>query len=361
MEVWLSPKLHRVYVLLVVLLPALAYWRGLSHGFVADDFSRLENAMVGPTGWLQFLAYSFRPFQILIHVLQYKLFGLKPLPLHLVNLIVHIACSVLVFHLTWMLTSSSPKALIAGLVFGLFPRHHTSVLWMISNICPFMALFYLLACLAFWRFLRTRHWTWYLLTAVSLVLALANYEQAATLPVVLFLAEVMLCSKMASVASLVKRLFQPSRYLKYIPLVIVVVGWRLLGVAVARMIAQVPDLDLIPHDYGYQGIGFHTVSSFVTYMVYQLYPQIPLRLLDVNTGTALLALASLGLLGLLFWKGSSLERFLWLALGIQFVPMVLFQPFGNDDRHFYLPSVGYAIILSILLFRLREFLRPPQC
>jgi len=346
----INRRLQLQYVLPIALISILVYSPGLSNGLVADQFILFEHAMTGMESWLRFLAFSFRPFELLVYVVLHRFFGIEPVPMHLVSLAAHSVSSILVFHLARLLAGDRTKAFVAGVVFALFPRHHTAVLWSLKY--PFMTLFYLLAFLAFWQFLRRRHWAWYLLSLASFLLALSNVEMAATLPILLFLGELLLGPEQRSRGWLRRRLCHSRCYVKYVPFVIVSLAWRALAPMMASAVGRRLDTELIPSDLGHLQVGVQTVSDFVGYVVYQIYPQITLRSLDINLATAVLAIGSLGLIAVLFWKGSNLERFLWLWVCIQFIPIVLFAPWGNDDKHFYLSSVGFAMILSLLLFRL---------
>ena len=106
--------------------------------------------------------------------------------------------------------------------------------------------------------------------------------------------------------------------------------------------------------YHFMGIGLNQIKDLVTYLVYLVLPQVPLRSLDMGVGTVILSLAVVGGLLSLFVFGGAVERFCLLWMGGALLPFVFFVPFGNADRYFYLPAVGLSLLaaqLSVRLYR----------
>jgi hypothetical protein len=95
-------------------------------------------------------------------------------------------------------------------------------------------------------------------------------------------------------------------------------------------------------------LGTSQAKDFIAYLTYLVYPQIPLRSLDVSLMTGVLS--GLALLFLLFLsvKGQAVVRFAILWIGLTLLPFVLFVPFGNADRYFYVPAIGLSLLGGLL-------------
>jgi len=143
--------------LLVVKNPLLQTWSGLGEiwgfGRTADYFP-LTNTFF----WVQ-----------------WHLFGNQPLGYHIVNIVLQIADSLLV----WLVLSRLriPGAWLAALLFAIHPVHVSSVVW-ISELKNVLSMFWaLLSVLLFFAYVDTRptgSLTAYFLSIVSFLLALLS-------------------------------------------------------------------------------------------------------------------------------------------------------------------------------------------
>jgi len=201
--------------------------------FVSDDFERIAEASHGSlsyfgTAWDGTTgrpAY-YRPLIVQTYALDYALWGLNPLPYHLVNLLLHWGVSLLVALLTVELLVAAGadrgKAFwagaAAGLAFAAAVRHTETVSWISGRADVAAALFALAALTVYVRFRpvenRARHLVW--LAAPFYALALLCKESALTVPLVVITLEIVLYR------TLWKR-ERPGRYLGY-GLVLTMVG-----------------------------------------------------------------------------------------------------------------------------------------
>lgn len=113
--------------------------------------------------------------------LEHKLWGLTPLGYHLVNVLLHLANSLLAWRLLALL--AAPGAWAAAAIFAVHPLHVESVAWIVERKDLLSTLFYLLAVLAWVRPRGPR----LVPTAVLLVAALLSKSMPVTLPAALLL------------------------------------------------------------------------------------------------------------------------------------------------------------------------------
>lgn len=184
-----------LFVLAVFAAVLLAYqpvWRA---GFMWDDDSHLTNnpCIVGPLGfkeiWTSPAGYYF-PLVTTSFWLQHALWGLHPLPYHLVNVLLHAASAVLLWQV--LLRLRVRGAWLGALLWALHPVQVESVAWISELKNTQSALFYLLAI---WFFLRLLGPTRspdergtirrYALALLCAVLAILSKSSTVMLPVVL--------------------------------------------------------------------------------------------------------------------------------------------------------------------------------
>lgn len=166
-----------------------AYQQTLQIGFLSDDqlmvafaqISPLDGSVfiVEPIHWLLF----HRPFALLIWQLMYRLWGLNPLPYHLLSLILHALSSFLLIRLAYLITPENVwSAIGAGIIFALFPLHVETVAWLACWFDLLALPFYLgtLICLIHaWQHRKIR---WYLISIGLYQLAVWSKEAAFSLP-----------------------------------------------------------------------------------------------------------------------------------------------------------------------------------
>ena len=119
--------------------------------------------------------------------LEHKIWGLAPAGYHVVNVLLHLLNSLLVWRL--LLRLAVPGAWVAAAVFAAHPLHVESVAWIIERKDVLSGLFYLTAVLVWLRFLeQPRPWR-YGLTLLLFVAGLLSKSIVVTLPVALLIVQ----------------------------------------------------------------------------------------------------------------------------------------------------------------------------
>ena len=187
----------------VLFLAVAAYANAVPNGFAYDDQGIITNnpvvtggdfrgAALGP--WWQTSREGgglYRPLTALSFTLEWRMLPDTPWAFHGVNVLVHGAVSVLLFLLLLQL-GSVPGALAGGVLFAIHPLHTEAVANVVGRAELYAALFYLLACLLYWK---GRSWSgpprvFRLLGIGALyLLSLWSKEMGVTLPGVLLLLE----------------------------------------------------------------------------------------------------------------------------------------------------------------------------
>lgn len=363
----------------LVLAVFAVYYPAFGYGFVYDDaelilrnkwilsFSNLPEAFTTHTfGFKEesYQAISYRPMLFVIYMAEYALFGFAAWGWHLVNVLMHAVNSVLVFLvLRHMLSSQWPEgrttlpAFASALVFAVHPMNAESVSWLATMaeltftfLC--IAAFYLDArsvdhCertsveRALSRFLP----------ALFFLAALLLKETAVVLPIIVFAYDM---SRKGF-----KRLFSGERILRFFPYaaaVIVYTGMR----AWALQGEMTPTAKLHAFLSPYEFV-LNSAVLLARYFKALILPvgEPPLQLLDpvFSIAEPRAAVSVAVIITVPIVLAFLLGRFtrLWfLILAIMILPILptLYSPaisrFPFADRYLYFPSVGLAMLLSVL-------------
>ena len=183
--------------LLLILLVILAYTPVWQAGFIWDDDAMLtaNPCIVGPLGFKEIWTTSAAdicPLTITTFWAEHTLWGLAPLPYHLVNVLLHGACAVMLWRVLRSLRVRG--AWLGAALWALHPVQVESVAWITEMKNTESGLFFLLSILFFVRWLRANEadvqtggvWD-YALSLLFAALAMASKSSAVILPVVLCL------------------------------------------------------------------------------------------------------------------------------------------------------------------------------
>jgi Flp pilus assembly protein TadD len=135
----------------------LAYMRVWHAGFIWDDDDHLTRnpCIVGPLGFAAIWTSSkavYYPLVLTSFWLQHAIWGLNPLPYHVVNVSLHAACAVLLWMVLRRLNVAG--AWLGAAIWALHPVQVESAAWITEQKNTQSCLFYLLSILFFLRWLE---------------------------------------------------------------------------------------------------------------------------------------------------------------------------------------------------------------
>ena len=216
-----------VLALLLVVATVLAYQKAWHAGFIWDDdvYVTTNELLTAPDGlkriWLsldspsQYFPLVYTSFRI-----EHALWGLNASGYHWVNIAFHVANALLLWRLLSVL--ALPGAWLGAALFALHPMHVESVAWISERKNVLMGFFFLLALLAWHKFVagkRRGSITFYLLALLCFALALASKTTACMLPVALLL-----------ISWLKRGAISLARVIQVIPFVLLGVGMGLVTI-----------------------------------------------------------------------------------------------------------------------------------
>ena len=177
--------------LLVVVsyLPAMLWG-----GFVWDDMIFTDAKPVRDVSGLWQIWFSpsdiegeghYWPLVYTIFWLEHKLWGFDPTGYHIVNVLLHLANTLFLWHLVRRL--AVPGAWVVAAVFAVHPLHVESVAWVIERKDVLSGLFYLAAVLAWMRFVEQPGRGRYVCSLALYAAGLLSKSIVITLPVALLI------------------------------------------------------------------------------------------------------------------------------------------------------------------------------
>ena len=143
-------------LILVVILGYTPIWHA---GFIWDDDVVLtaNPCVIGPLGLKEIWTSSAAdicPLVLTTFWIEHALWGLAPLPYHLVNIVMHAACAVLLWRVLRSLRVQG--AWLGAALWALHPVEVESVAWITEMKNTESALFFLLSILYFVKWLRAK-------------------------------------------------------------------------------------------------------------------------------------------------------------------------------------------------------------
>ena len=198
-----SARTPAAICLFLALITAAVYWPVTGHPFILYDDEQyivINHHVTMGLGWNNFVwaftsneAANWHPLTWLSHQLDCQLFGLNAGDHHLVNLILHVANSLLVFIFLRGATGAVWRSGCVAALFAWHPMHVESVAWASERKDTLSTFFFMLTLMAYLRFTQfarspnPKSKIYYGLALTLLACGLMSKPMVVTLPFVLLL------------------------------------------------------------------------------------------------------------------------------------------------------------------------------
>ena len=198
---WERPSLW--IALLLAAGTLLVYWPVTGYSFVnyddTDFITANPHVQAGLTlegfkwAWHSEVARNWHPITMLTHMLDCELFGLKAGRHHLVNVLIHTANTLLLFHVLRLMTGAVWRSAFVAALFAWHPLHVESVAWIAERKDVLSTFFWFLTLWAYVRYARalgkgsSKSGVFYGWALVFYALGLMSKPMLVTVPFVLLL------------------------------------------------------------------------------------------------------------------------------------------------------------------------------
>ena len=375
--------------LVIAVISFAAYSNSIANGFIYDDYSQVvRNPIIRELRNIPKLfarsAWTFegappvsnyyRPVANAFYTLCYVIFGPHPWGFHLVNILFHAGSSVIVFLLaevlfdttgptsakSTLLPSAFPAgtrrkvgilspSFIAGLLFAVHPVHTEAVNW-IAGLSDVAFSFFFLLSLYLYALSQGMRRPAYIVSVLSFFLAVLCKEPALTLPVILISYDYCFGSQAPWSADRLKR------YVPYLIVALIYFALRfsaLGGLAPMRKIGGLSDyeylINILPLLRQYLGMLLLPLSLNFWHAFNPITSLLSREgLLSLSVTVAFIVCLAVSL------KKNRAAFFALVFVAVPLAPAfyikgIIGKPFA--ERYLYLPSVGFALLLSLLFAR----------
>lgn len=291
---------------------------------------------------------NWQPLTMLVYMLEYYFFKLNPSGYHAVNLALHIANTLLVFWMIFLLAEGSIFiSLLCGLLFGIHPMHVESVVWAAELKDVLSAFFFFISIIAYLYFCKNSKRYLYFLSLAAFIMSLLAKPMAVSLPFVLLLADYLKWKR-----------FDKKFVINKIPFLLIT-----LIFCVVTILAQ-KEQGAIRRGLGYPviynvfvacyGILFYIVKLIIPINLSAFYPfptrMTPLPPLDITLAPVVFCIIG----AIIFYKARRNKPIVFglLVYLVTVFPVSQIIPIGSAltaDRYTYIPSIGVFYIIGYLL------------
>jgi len=368
-----------IYSAILAAVVFAVYANTLGNGFVYDD-----NIQIVANPWITDFRYlpdvwsthsfgfmedkelgtTYRPLAFVVYMAEYSLFGLAPWGWHLVNIILHLANTLLVFFTASLLLnvfSTREGRLVhlapfaAALVFAVHPVNSETVAWV--GCVP--ELVYTMLCVAALNlYIRSRTGSSYGLNIASAALffiALFAKETAIVLPMLVFVFDLLYPDG--------KRIFTLSTIKRYLPYAALIVLYFVIRLSALGGMAPRENMYPFLNAFQYLLNGFTLFAKYLRVLVVPV-SDYPFQVLDpvysIAEPRAFIAVAvTFIFFAAILFARKRLNNIYLLSAAIIVLPVLpaLYIPgisrAAFADRYLYLPTFGFGIVLSMILIQLR--------
>lgn len=301
----------------------------------------------------QSLVANYHPLTMLSLAFNYA-FSSTATGFHVLNWLLHIINTVLVFVFTYRLSGNKPLlAFVCSLFFGIHPMHVESVAWVSGRKDVLFVLFYLAALLSYLNYRQRNSVGQYVGLVVFALLSLVSKPAAVTLPLALLLVDYWQN----------RPLSQPKVWVEKLPLFALSLLFGVLTIqaqtqsnAIAELVNYSLWQKMVFASYGF---AYYIVKLFLPFglAAFHSYPSITNN--SLPTLYLLSPIVALGIAVLLFVSTQNRKVLAWGVLFylLQIVLVLQFVTIGSAivaERYTYLSYLGLFFIMGYFLQKIYD-------
>jgi tetratricopeptide (TPR) repeat protein len=314
---------------------------GLSHDGIIWAFTAGHAANWHPMTWLS-------------HMLDCQLFDTNPGWMHLVNVLLHLANTLLLFTVLKKMTGALWQSAFVAAAFALHPMHVESVAWIAERKDVLSIFFLLLTLAAYVSYIRRQTAIRYIGTLVLFAFGLMAKPMLVTLPLLLLLLDYWplnrfkpQSSKQDGRAILYKLMIEKT------PFFVLAAVSSVITLLVQRSGGAIAGIDILP-------LQSRVANAFLSYARYLgkmfwpenlavFYPFDAGSIVFLQVTICVLLLLFISILVICFWRTRKYLPVGWFWFVVTLVPVIGFVQVGAQglaDRYTYIPYIGLFIMIA---------------
>jgi len=294
--------------------------------------------------WAFTAGYSanWHPLTWMSHMMDVQLFGMNAGLHHVVNLLLHVLSTLLLFGVLRRMTGAMGKSAFVAALFAVHPLHVESVAWAAERKDVLSTVFFMLTLWAYVHYVRHPSWRRSSTVAACLALGLLSKPMLVTLPILLLLLDVWPLRRPLSISLVTEKL----------PLFVLSAASAAITLVVQRLGGAVMRLDQVP-------LGLRIANVPIAYVRYiramfwpvDLVAMYPLPR-EIPASEVLGALAILIGISAFVARAGRRHPYLivgWLWYVIALLPVIGIVQVGaqsSADRYTYVPLIGLFLMIA---------------
>ncbi len=253
------------FILLILLSVFILYHVSVNYFFFQDDWFHINISQA--RNFQEFInlfkirtdIIAWRPIsKQLFFFLDYKLFGLNPIPAHLVIFSFFISNVFLLYIILKKLFNSIKISVLASFMYATSTIHFISLSWISAGEYTIGTFFWLSASLTYLLFIKSRKIYLYICSILLFIICLASTEFAITWPFVIIGLELLFPQKHKKISNLKKMI---AKIYLMIPAIMIIVLYLALRFIIYPLPAK--------GDYGLS-FSLKTIDTYVWYILWSL-------------------------------------------------------------------------------------------
>ncbi|MEA3494936.1 MAG: tetratricopeptide repeat protein [Bacteroidota bacterium] len=287
---------------------------------------------------------GYYPLTILSFGLDLKFGKKNPVKtLHLINLLLHLANTLLVFWLLFLLLKNFNIAIIAAALFGVHTMHVESVAWISERKDVLYAFFFLLSLIFYTKYINEKKQKFYFWALALFLFSILSKTMAASLAVTIVAIDYFFDRKILSKKVLIEK----------IPFLLIAIAFGLISILSQKEAGMITDSNQLLFFekivYAFYGFSIYSAKLIFPFHLSAFYPYPETFSLQY-----LLFILPVGVIVFLFFyflKRAKIIAFgiLFFTLNIVLVLQILqINNFVIADRFVYVASIGVFLIIGYL-------------
>jgi protein O-mannosyl-transferase len=357
-------KRYESYLLPAIVLITLTVFSPVAwHDFISfdDDVFVYANTHIASGLTLEVVRWAFTtsheanwiPLSMLSHALDVQVFGMNPAGHHVVNLLLHVASSCMLYLSLKRATAAPWKSAVVAFLFALHPLHVESVAWVAERKDVLSMFFGMLTIYLYQRYTEKQGIGRYCAALGCFVLGLLSKPMLVTLPLVLLLLDwwplgrfnSVLETERSSLLSGLTRLI-----VEKIPFFILSIGSSIITYRVQQVVGE------LPQGYTFISRLGKSCIAYISYLYKMIWPVdlailYPFSKYPPSDAAVLFSAIMLMLITIVVICYGKRFPFLvtgWLWYLITLLPVIGLIQIGQHsvaDRYTYLPLTGIFVSL----------------
>lgn len=339
-----------LWAIAVCVATAVAFLPMLGNGFTNwdDQFYITNNPMLEGPDWegifTKPLMANYHPLTVASLAMNYQFSKLSPFSYHLVNWLLHLLNTGLIFYLAYRLSDGNRwVGVITALLFGLHPMHVESVAWASERKDVLYTFFFVLSLLCYLRYIQQADWKRYAAVLLLFALSLLSKPAAVSLPLVLLLLDWYQGRSLRNIKIWVEK----------IPFFALSIAFGVLTLQYQSAVKAIAAPDIYPFwqkvVFSFYGFGEYVIRLFWPFPLSALHPFPEPGIVPISYYPAFVTSVAIAIAAWYF-RG---KRYVLFGLGFYAVNIALvlqLLTFGHSvisERYTYVPYIGLAFVLAM--------------